>query len=448
MSGHLEKFLQAARERLAAGVYEPLGPPLPSNGSLKRALLSHPAPVIAELKRTSPSEGKLTDEDPRSLLAAFLDGGAAGVSVLTDGTFFDGSLALLRQAQGTGLPTMMKDFVVDPRQVAAAAHCGASAILLIERCFPDPAQRERLVDLAHSFGLEVLLEAFDERDCERAAASAADLIGVNARDLETLRIDARRALTLISKVAKMRAVVALSGISERAGYRQARAAGAVAALVGSALMRSPEPALFLRSLQRPLAKVCGLRSETDVEAAVRAGADFVGFVVGSPGSPRDLPPARLPALVAAARKAGARAVLVTRSSDPAAVAKWTRDCRPDYVQLHGFTASPGWERTIAPARVIQAVRPMATDLPSVSGIIIDPSEGSQRSLDIEAAAAVARKAAGRLTLVAGGLTPANARAAVQGTNAWGADASSGLEARPGLKDPRLVEDFVKAVHAA
>jgi indole-3-glycerol phosphate synthase len=243
----LATFLDAARRRVDAGFYAEHGAPLAPNGSLAASLASGRA-ILAELKPASPSEGRLLRGPADPLLQAYADG-ADAISVLTDGDHFDGSPGLLRQAHATGRPTLMKDFVVDEAQLDCAAHDGASAVLLIERAL-DPARREALVEAAQARGLEVLLEVFDVRDWTTAQGSKADLIGVNARDLDTLQVDPAAALVLLGHIAARRPTVALSGIRDRAGARLAWAAGAKAVLVGTALMRSADPGLLLRSLRR------------------------------------------------------------------------------------------------------------------------------------------------------------------------------------------------------
>lgn len=454
--GRLDSFLLAARERVATGAYVTKGPRLSPNGSLVAALARHPTPILAELKPRSPSEGRLLQASPqavRDVLEAYRSGGAAALSLLTDSTHFDGDPDLLRQAHATGLATLMKDFVVDDQQVACAAHAGASAILLIERCFDHPQQREALVAAAHRERLEVLLEVHDEADLARAADSRADLLGVNARDLDTLQVDPASALRIVQAAARGgRPVVALSGIADRAAYRAARAAGAQAALVGTHLLRSPDPALALRALQRPLAKVCGVRTAQDLAAATAAGADLVGLVVGSPDSPRNLAPLaaqRLAAQVAAdaarAGKAGPRVVLVTRNSDPALQLEWCRLVRPDYLQVHGAPPSADLRHRLAsiPTRLLCAVTPGDPAPPHCDGVVVDstPQGGSGATHAWHAAPA-------GLSLVAGGLHGGNAAQALAASHAWGADASSGLESAPGVKDPERIRAFVQEVHAA
>jgi indole-3-glycerol phosphate synthase/phosphoribosylanthranilate isomerase len=446
----LATFLDAARSRVARGFYAPAGAALRPNGSFVQALAKGGA-IVAEAKPASPSEGRLLRGPPDRLLAAYA-GGADAVSALADADFFDGSPSLVRQAHATGLPVLFKDFVVDEAQLECARHCGASAVLLIDRAL-DPVRREALVEAAHRLGLEALLEVFDARDWATAKASRADLVGVNARDLDTLEVDAAGALILLGQVAHEqphRPALALSGIHDRTGARLAWAAGARGVLVGTALLRSPDPALLLRSLRRPLAKVCGLRTPADVDAAVLAGADLVGLVVGSPGSPREVAPVEAQRLADAARAKGLRPVLVTRSADLSAVREWCRLVRPDYVQLHG-TAPPEWVHSLAaiPVHVLFAGGPGGALHLHGAGLVLDGADagGTGRTHDWDAARdALASET--RLSLVAGGLGADNAAEAIQRSGAWGADASSGLESAPGRKDPAKVAAFVAAVHSA
>lgn len=445
----LATFLDAARSRVARGAYALQGPALAPNGSLVAAVRNGGA-IAAELKPASPSEGRLLRGSPDRVLAAYQDG-ADAISVLADGDFFGGSPELVRQAHATGRPVLFKDFVVDEAQLDCARHSGASAILLIERALA-PARREELVAAAHARGLEVLLEVFDAKDWSTARSSQADLVGVNARDLDTLAVDNAAALILLGQIAHeqpRRPVLALSGIHDRAGARLAWAAGAKGVLVGTALLKSADPALLLRSLRQPLAKVCGLRTTADVEAAARAGADLAGIVVGSPGSPRDVPPFEAQRLADEARAKGLRPVLVTRSADLGTVREWCRLVRPDYLQLHG-TAPPEWVHSLAsiPVHVLFASGPNGSLHLHGAGLVLDGTAegGAGRAHDWDAARAVLA-AETRLSLVAGGLDAANAAEAVRRSGAWGADASSGLESAPGRKDPARIAAFVQAVHS-
>lgn len=450
--GHLARFLDDALQRVRLGSYHTDGDPLPPNGSLARAVLGDPAAVVAELKPRSPSEGRILHRSPESLLAAYREGGAAALSVLTDADWFDGSPDLLRLAHATGLPVLMKDFVLDEAQLRCAAHHGASAVLLIERCLSIKT-RERLVAAAHKLGLEVLLEVHDEADWERAQHSAADLFGVNARDLDTLHLDAGASLRLVTTIQDAgRPVLALSAVRDRADRLRATAAGADGVLVGTHLAKSPDPGLWLRALRRPLAKVCGLTREEDVDLAAQVGADLIGFVTGA-DSPRNVAPLRAQQLSDRARGLGLRTVLVTPHDDAWEVREWCRVVRPDFVQLHRLRPDAEWVHSLEaiPTRVLHAVGPDDATPLDGAGLVLDtPSHhGTGGAGTVHDWTASARHLApGRFSLVAGGLAADNAADAVRATGAWGADASSRLESSPGAKDPDAVRAFVQAVHSA
>jgi indole-3-glycerol phosphate synthase len=207
------------------------------------------------------------------------------MSVLVDDRF-GGSWDDLRAAEtATGLPLLAKGFFSTPEHLEAARDAGASAVLLILRDLSD-AVAAALLRTARELGLDTLVEAHDAVELARAAALDAPVIGVNARDLSTFRIDRRAQLALLAQAPRDRIVVAESAIESRAQAAEAELAGADAVLVGSTLMRAPEPGARLQELvSRPLVKVCGLTRQDDVDAAVDAGADMVGFILAAE-SPR------------------------------------------------------------------------------------------------------------------------------------------------------------------
>lgn len=207
--------------------------------------------VIAEIKRASPSKGRLGgDLNPARLAAAYQDGGAATLSVLTDREFFAGSpedLAVARAA--TGLPVLRKDFTVAPADVLDARCMGADAVLLIAAAL-STEEIPQLVELAASVGLDALVEVHDESEAERALAAGARLIGVNQRDLVTFEVDTDRAERVARMLPGGVIRVAESGIRNGSDVRRLAAAGFDAVLVGEALVVSADPAAALRELRR------------------------------------------------------------------------------------------------------------------------------------------------------------------------------------------------------
>jgi indole-3-glycerol phosphate synthase len=201
--------------------------------------------LIAEVKKASPSAGIIcADFDPVRIAQEYAVAGAACLSVLTDGKFFQGSAEHLRRIRAAvKLPLLRKDFIIDERQILEAAEMGADAILLIARILDD-GQLKHLHSLAEGGGLATLVEVHDEVELERALAIGARLIGVNNRDLDTLTVDLGTMERLAAKIArhaeaKGKLVVAESGIHTRANVERAQRAGANAILVGEALMKNP-----------------------------------------------------------------------------------------------------------------------------------------------------------------------------------------------------------------
>ena len=205
--------------------------------------------VIAEVKRASPSKGAIAPGlDAEAQASAYVRGGAAAISVLTEPARFGGSLEdLQRVSAAVTVPTIRKDFLVAPVQLLEARVAGASVVLLIVRALA-PDQLPRLMDTAREIGLETLVEIRDERELERALAVGAAVIGVNNRNLETLVIDQATAPALIPKIPGAIIGVAESGITQPSDLAAPAAAGADAVLVGSAISASADPEVAVRAL--------------------------------------------------------------------------------------------------------------------------------------------------------------------------------------------------------
>ncbi len=205
--------------------------------------------VIAEHKRSSPTAGLIrADLQLEEVVGAYERGGAAALSVLTEGPSFGGSLDDLRAARAaSALPILRKDFIIDAYQLHEAVAAGADAILLIVAAL-DRADLEALHETALSLGLAALVEVHDESELERAAALGARLIGINNRDLTTLRVDIRRTFELLPGVPDGATVVAESGLRSASDRSELEDAGVDAVLIGEALMRSADIEAACRAL--------------------------------------------------------------------------------------------------------------------------------------------------------------------------------------------------------
>jgi len=383
-------------------------------GRFRDSLAAPGLGAIAEVKRRSPSAGDLRpDADPARLAAQFANAGAAAISILVDERF-GGSLEDLKAARAaTTAPLLAKGFFTEELDLLKLKLAGADAALIILRDVDDQ-QAGGLLSYARELGIETLVEAHDANELHRAVALGAEVIGVNARDLSTFEIDRLAQLELVARIGEHEAVVvAESGVHTRAQGAAAELAGADAILVGSALMQADDPPAKLRELiSRPLVKVCGLTRPDDVDAAVEAGADMLGFILAEQ-SPR-----RAPGVLDVPDDRLSVAVFVGEAGDAGA----------DLVQL--YQREEGRVRG-RDAVLLRAGKTVAH--------VIDLPWDEPDPLHLQRAAA----SAGRVML-AGRLGPDNVSEAVRAVNPWAVDAASQLEAEPGIKDHEKVRAFVAA----
>jgi indole-3-glycerol phosphate synthase len=258
MPASLDSIVAAARQRVsrtlrpadlraleqAAAAHTPRG----FRNRLRQSAQGGPA-IIAELKKASPSKGVIrADFRPAELAREFELAGAAALSVLTDETFFQGSLDYLRQASAAAsLPCLRKDFIFDQFQILEARAHDADAILLIVAAL----DQKELIALARSAGeqgLDVLCEAHDEDELQRALDAGCDLIGINSRDLRTFEVNLETAFQLAKKLPARCVRVAESGIHSGADLARLRAAGYDAFLIGESLMKAERPGKALMHL--------------------------------------------------------------------------------------------------------------------------------------------------------------------------------------------------------
>jgi indole-3-glycerol phosphate synthase/phosphoribosylanthranilate isomerase len=269
-----------------------------------------------------------------------------------------------------------------------------------------------LLQTARKLDLDALVEAHDAAELQRADELGAETIGINARDLSTFQIDRRAQLELVAKAPRDRVIVAESGIASRAQGAAAELAGADAILVGSALMRAPNPAEKLSELiSRPLVKVCGLTRQEDVDVAAEAGADLAGFILAEE-SPR--------------RSDEVLAVPETMLSVAVHVGEY-QDRGADLVQLYERENGHRGRDAVLLRRGEQVARVL--DLPWEA----EDTEHLERATAEE----------GRVML-AGRLGPDNVRRAIEAVRPWAVDAASKLELEPGIKDHDKVRAFVEA----
>jgi len=204
--------------------------------------------LIAEIKKATPSKGRLVPVlEHRAMARTYTIGGAAGISILTESKYFQGSIDFLGECRVSidgyypgGRPAMLrKDFIFDPYQLYEARAYGADAVLLIVSILADD-ELPRLVQLAHELELECLVEVASEREVERALAVDADVIGINNRDLRTFEVDLAVTERLRPLIPPEKVVAALSGVHTREDTERLARAGVHAVLVGEALVTAKD----------------------------------------------------------------------------------------------------------------------------------------------------------------------------------------------------------------
>jgi tryptophan synthase beta chain len=442
--------------------------------------------LIAEVKRRSPSSGAISaDADPVALARAYEAGGASAISVLCEPHWFGGSVEDLRAVRAAvSIPILAKEFVVDERQLPVLRSAGADLVLLLASVLP-AKKLARFAELARDLGLEPLVEVHDERELEAALATDARLIGLNNRNLKTLKVDPDHCLKLRLLVPDDRLVVGESGVTEPRTLVGWRAVGLDAALIGEALMRSADPAAAARSFvnagsvphdgaaeaRQPLVKICGVTDSEGVLAALRAGADAIGLNL-VPGTPRALTldeasylatkirtstlTGKAPTIVAVFADAPAEAIEAAIAAfDPDAVqlsghepaSAITAIRRPVWKVLHLPAAEDDSAAADEPAPAVVAIEAGKSYFAAgATQLILDTAGGpfpggTGRQVARRIAAAVAREIP---IILAGGLEAGNVGEAVLAVPSVGVDVASGVEFHPAAASPRAASETARA----
>jgi indole-3-glycerol phosphate synthase/phosphoribosylanthranilate isomerase len=410
--------------------------PEPTRRSLRAVLAKPGARFIMEVKKASPSghrSGLAVDE-----AAAAYAPVADAISVLTDSPYFGGSLEDLQTVRNCfDGPILAKDFIVDARQVAEARAHGADAVLAILAMIDDAQARNVMAEAAR-LDMDVIVEVHDERELERALGLGAAIIGVNNRDLRTLKTDLAVTERLAARVPEDRLVISESGIGDL-GDVQRLSARVDAFLVGSSLMASNDIAQAARAMVYGRVKICGLTRSEDAQLAANAGATHAGLILAEASPRRVAEQAR--AIAEQARRSGLKAVGVFQDQEAKIVARTAHEVGLDAVQLHGRESGlaalrdelPGDCEIWAACAVADAVEP---EREGADRILYDTRSNGRTGGTGEAFdwSLVAARPHLSTAFLAGGIGLPNARSA-QRVGAYGIDVGSGVEAEPGRKDP-------------
>jgi len=248
----LDKFINAAKESVQTGYYNITETFNTQKVSLKNKLLSQSFSIITEIKHASPSgEYECKEIDAEKTAMLFNESGADAISCVVEPNFFKGKLTDIPSAKRAGLPVLFKDIIFCYNQIKTAKILGADVVLLIVKL----ANRlnlnlDSLIRTAHALGLEVLLETYDESEMRQALETEADILGINNRDLQTLKIDINRTKQILDKVEIDRPLISESGIKTAQDAVFVRNSGASGILVGTAIWTAPSISEKIRELKR------------------------------------------------------------------------------------------------------------------------------------------------------------------------------------------------------
>ncbi len=245
MSDFLDTLAQDAKRTIESGYYETNPTEYREYGLKKNIVKCDRNAIIAEIKFSSPSTEIVSgDVDVIDIASAIVRGGGIGISILTEPKHFKGSLNCFKKIrEKVSLPLLMKDFIIDKVQVDAASKIGANVILLIQALFDrnySDCSLDKMIEYAHSYNMEVLLEAHTEYEFQRAISTDADLIGINNRDLKTLAVDLRTTEQILMRHDDQdQIIVSESGIESAEQIRYLKTVGAKAFLIGTMVMSAP-----------------------------------------------------------------------------------------------------------------------------------------------------------------------------------------------------------------
>lgn len=421
----------------------------PSDRDFRSALLGASTTLIAEIKRSSPSEGTLRQGkfDVGGIAKIYEASGVKAISVLTDKKFFGGDLGNLPKARAATkfTPLLRKDFIIDEYQIYEARHFGADAILLIAAILT-PEEIDRFIAIAKSYHMDALVEVHTGEELKEVLTTRAEIIGINNRDLHTFKTDLKTTIKLCKKIPQNKIVIAESGINSRQQLlRLPKKVRSV--LVGTSLMKSGDIQKKIFELigkPKPLVKICGVQSVEEALLCQKHGASFVGlnFV---PTSPRRIS-YQIGANIAKAlqQRGGTKVVGVFQNQSLEEVNRAAQSVDLDFIQLSGDEPLSYLKRCVRPViKGISMVRRNSLKkvnryLGKVHLVLLDGKEpGSGKGFDHRSLRELKTP-----FMLAGGMSPDNVRQALKEVRPAGVDVASGVESH-GKRDLKKIRLFLQ-----
>lgn len=403
--------------------------------------------ILAEIKRSSLSAGTIRQNlNPAELARAYAAAGAAAISVLTEEHYFHGSLHDLKSvSNAVSIPVLQKDFVIDEYQILEAKEAGANLVLLIAR-FLTESEIASLLGFCEKIRIDAIVEVSNQEDLKKITEPVR-FLGVNARDLETLRVDTTRFERLRDGLPDAY-WIAESGITNIEMLQRLLQLGYRGALIGEHFLRAGDPAAELCNFQsainvvlpnpvekgQPKVKICGITSERDADLAMDAGASGLGFIFAD--SPRRITAEVLNAFRDRIPK-NVECVGVFRGVPQNEVESIMNGCRLDIAQCYDLfqIKVSTWD-----ARTVNSVEEIETLQEYKMGNLLVDVKLPDRELPN------AWRRLGSVFALAGGLHAGNVAEAISVCRPVWVDVARGVESEPGLKDANKVREFMKAVN--
>lgn len=460
---YLDKILVDKRkevEKLVAQVknqpFHPLNKILAEGNPCKKlfskALKQSTLSVIAEVKRHSPSIGSIKEiKDPVDLALRYSTGGASAISVLTDEKAFKGSLEDLEKVSKAlskdypDIPTLRKDFIIHPLQLAETVLAGASAVLLIAYILK--TELAFFIKEAERLGLETLTEIHDLQDLRYAIDAKAPIIGINHRNLRTFEIDLKISEKLKPFLPPQAITVAESGIHTPEQAQKMRALGFDAILVGEALVRSNDPSRILSSMKQSIqVKICRVTHPEDAEYAAKLGADYIGIIF-SKKSKYPISVSQGKEIAKAAKQGGAKPVAVFVDETLEEILSICKETEITTVQLHGnksraqmsFLTKDFTIFYVIPVNQDGSHSPIASLPEGVFPLFDCALAGSGKTFNWK----TFHPPKDRIFILAGGLNPDNIATAIHLLHPSIVDVATGVEKKEmARKDLLLVKSFI------
>ncbi|HLC65216.1 MAG TPA: bifunctional indole-3-glycerol-phosphate synthase TrpC/phosphoribosylanthranilate isomerase TrpF [Candidatus Nanoarchaeia archaeon] len=425
------------------------------NHSFIRAIKSKKPSIIAEIKSSSPSEGRIRKSFNLTQIAKdYNKSDVQAISVLTEKNYFGGDINFIDKIKKiTKKPVLRKDFIIDKYQIYESRLHGADAILLIAEILP-LGKINQFIAIAHSLGMGVIVEAHEKAALNKAVKSKAKIIGINNRNLNTLEMDKRTALRLSNNIPKSRILVAESGIESSLDIALLPK-NVQSVLVGTTIMRSENIPKKIKELtsKSTKVKICGNTNINDAKAALKYGADLLGFIINVPSSPDTLSINQAKNII---RKIGEKekVVAVTRTKNFGEIRKICREIAPNVVQIHDRIKISDLKKlkkefpdiiilktipVTGKSSIKKAIRyAVYSDL-----LLLDSKHGGSGKVhDWSISREIVRKCKCPV-LLAGGLNPDNVAKAIKMVKPFGVDVNSGVRLKPRIKDHKKIRLFIK-----